>query len=414
MSMFSTLKRALGFGNEDFDQEIETSSASDSSESEAQPTSNNMETAISPSPSPATDDPLPADILDGVVNLFNSIQPEFVKKCIDTEAQKRYLLESIDSALRSRIEAAIERGHDLGKQQWEEERQSVADEITELRNQKKVLEQKRDESKNARLSAERQKRALNDRVHDLENQVLTLEAEKEQLQLENRSMLNKFRVAGITGMLSDDDSRAERMLEEVESLRLEKSRLEADLAEAHSTVDTLAAKIDTLTSRLAASEIDSAEIARLRSRNDDLTASADKSASLAEALRTDLEAARQEIESLRATIESNLKANAALLEAVSASESSPVFDVPLHIGIPPIKPEKTAEKPAKKKKRAPSRKKEKPRISAIDELMDSTDWLVAPQPEPPKETPKEDDFGYQEPAPKKNPAADDDRQLSLW
>lgn len=401
MSLFSTLKRALGFGADDYDSDFEQSESVDNPQSESHSAIDDMV------PAPPADDPLPADILEGVVELFNSIQPEFVKQCIDTEAQKRFLLESIDSALRSRIQAAIVRGHDLGLQQWEEERQSVADEIVELRNQKKELEQKRDESRNARLSAERQKRALNERVHDLENQLLNLEAEKEQLHLENRSMLNKLRVAGITGGLSDDDSATEKMLEEIETLRAENTRLEGELSEAHSSIDTL-------TSRLAAAETDAAEIARLRSRNDELTASADRSASLAEGLRADLEQAREEIESLRATIASNLKANAVLLEAITEAESSPVFDVPVKVAAPPVEPEKeTTKKAAKKKKKPSPRKKEKPRISAIDELMDSTDWLVAPTPEPPKETPKEDDFGYQAPPPKKH-IPDDDRQLSLW
>ncbi len=402
MSLFSTFKRALGFGAEDFESDIETDDPVEASEPQSEP----HHAAPDTMPAPPADDPLPADILEGVVELFNSIQPEFVKQCIDTEAQKRFLLESIDSALRSRIQAAIVRGHDLGLQQWEEERQSVADEITELRNQKKELEQKRDESRNARLSAERQKRALNERVHDLENQVLTLEAEKEQLHLENRSMLNKLRVAGITGSLTDGDSQAEKMLEEVEQLKAENGRLEGELSEAHS-------HIDTLTSRLAAAETDAAELARLRTRNDELTASADKSASLAESLRTELEQAREEIESLRATIASNLRAHAVLLESIAEKESDPVLDVPVKMPIPPIEPEKPA--PKKKKKKPSARKKEKPRISAIDELMDSTDWLVAPTPEPPKETPreKEDDFGYQAPPPKKQ-IPDDDRQLSLW
>ena len=54
------------------------------------------------------------------------------------------------------------------------------------------------------------------------------------------------------------------------------------------------------------------------------------------------------------------------------------------------------------------------KISAIDELMDSTDWFVAPDPVPLKKDPEvEENFGYKEPA-KKNEAPEDDRQLTLW
>lgn len=54
------------------------------------------------------------------------------------------------------------------------------------------------------------------------------------------------------------------------------------------------------------------------------------------------------------------------------------------------------------------------KISAIDELMDSTDWFTAPEPMPLKKDPEvEDDFGYKEP-PARKASRDDDKQLSLW
>ena len=54
------------------------------------------------------------------------------------------------------------------------------------------------------------------------------------------------------------------------------------------------------------------------------------------------------------------------------------------------------------------------KLSAIDELMDNTDWFVAPEPIPVKKDPEvEEDFGYKEP-PAKKTARDDDKQLSLW
>lgn len=61
-----------------------------------------------------------------------------------------------------------------------------------------------------------------------------------------------------------------------------------------------------------------------------------------------------------------------------------------------------------------SKRKVKPVISAIDELLDSADWLEAPKPSAkPQEKPKEDDdFGYKAPPKKQN--LDNDAQMSLW
>ena len=73
-------------------------------------------------------------------------------------------------------------------------------------------------------------------------------------------------------------------------------------------------------------------------------------------------------------------------ETKSAAESKPVKETP---------------KPAVK-------------ISAIDELMDSTDWFIAPEPVPLKKDPEvEEDFGYKEP-PARKASRDEDKQLSLW
>ena len=63
----------------------------------------------------------------------------------------------------------------------------------------------------------------------------------------------------------------------------------------------------------------------------------------------------------------------------------------------------------------PGKESDVVKISAIDELMDNTDWFVAPEPTPLKKSAEvEEDFGYREPAQSKKVPRDDDKQLSLW
>ena len=47
------------------------------------------------------------------------------------------------------------------------------------------------------MSHDRQKRSFNDRIRDLEDKVSAVEAEKEQYQLEIKSLLNKLKVAAV-------------------------------------------------------------------------------------------------------------------------------------------------------------------------------------------------------------------------
>ena len=75
------------------------------------------------------------------------------------------------------------------------------------------LEQQRSALREQQLSADRRRRALADRVTDLEAQLAKSDAEREQFELENRSLLNKLKVADI------QPSVVEEMSKEIESLR---------------------------------------------------------------------------------------------------------------------------------------------------------------------------------------------------
>ncbi len=264
-----------------------------------------------------------------------------------------------------------------------------------------------------------------ERVHDLETQLLTLSAEKEQYMLENRSMLNKLRVVSVTSGGSSDE-----ILEQLDTLTKEKEELNSrvlagdsekellhGIIEAHKPVfEMLAGKISALEASLTEKE------SRLRSISEDFEAFEEikkaventeeiiskkdrRIASLKAAQEQDIKeiselsrlnrdkdskimALREEIASLNAAIAQNLTDNAQFLESQQGK--------------------------SRNKKQPRKKTDSKPRISAIDELLDGTDWLVSvpPPPPAPKDPDKEDDFGYKAPARKIN--LDEDKQLSLW
>ncbi|MCM1440235.1 MAG: hypothetical protein NC131_13695 [Roseburia sp.] len=462
MSFITSVRRAFGIGADATDFE-------EYSDDEAAPVvTQPPHTVEAQTVRQPADDSLPADILTAVIELFNTQQPEFVRNCLNTDAQKQYLLNAIDADVRSRIEAAIKRAHEIGRQQFEQQRRNLAEEISLLRRQKQELEQRREESKNEKLSAERQKRALNERVHDLESQVQTLEADKEQYMLENRSMLNKLRVAQVTGALPGGElpdmeeidnlrnqlETAQKQIEELkvvgehanvkarkkseqlkqqqqecEQLKQKVVELERQVEGAAGNAARTDAEIKRLQSEIVERDSMITELQESRNaaanRNDDLCREVDS----AKAREKELNA---EIETLRATIAENLRSNAELMAEMPTVSSDPVTKFTINPDMMLVKPDdepdevdSVSEVPAelptdgkhrKRRRGRPRGSKNKKRISAIDELMDSSDWLVAPSPEtvqPIVDARKNDDFGYQEP-PRKQVDETDRRQLSLF
>lgn len=418
MSIFSHIKRAFGLGDnyESEEQDFE----------EKEDVSYSFEETSQPLPEiPSNqDESLSGDIFEGVITLFNQIQPEFVRQCMDTEAQKTYILENIQSSLKERLENEVRAARLRGQQLWEEERQRLGKEVETLRHQKETLEQKREESKSQRLSAERQKRALVERVHDLETQLLSMEAEKEQYVLENRSMLNKLRVASVTSGGTSDDAidEIEQLNAQLDTLRKEneEKRLDAEhfeaVAAAHiPVIENLLETIDELVKELSAKnariDADVLSLSQVQQELTDATATISKQKRRIDSLRSSqdrdvrqiadfnrlvkekdalIHSLREEIDELNRTIALNMADAARMMEKNGLTDSNNT-------------------KPRKSRK-----KKQKPRISAIDELLDSTDWFVAaPPPQKQKEPEKEDDFGYKAP-PQRNSHPDDDKQLSLW
>ncbi len=308
--------------------------------------------------------PLSAQLLDAVITLFNDIQPDFVKQCLDTEAQRQYLLERLDASLKERLQEAIAQGRAEGQASYEGERQKMNDELKRLREMKEQLEKQKEEATAQRLSVDRQRRALTDRVHDLEGQVAQLEADKEQYQLECRSMANKLRAASVS---SND---VEELQAQVKQLREDKEQLETMLNERTTRVAQLQAQIAALTMGNRGTEL------RIEDRGTEERETEDRGTE-------DRGTEDRETEDR----ETELRTEGQRIEGQRTE----------------------GEKPKKRRRR----KKE---VSAVDELLDSTYWLKPPEAAPKQKsaaTAEPDDFGYKEPTPRKT-SSDDDLQLSLF
>lgn len=474
MSIISSFKKALGFPNE-YDEDLDALEFDDDNASIITP--KRPERSIKPQQSTTAtpveaptiepikpiDTALPGEVFDAVIELFNAIQPEFVSQCLSIEKQRAYLLEKIEESLRAKLAAEVENARHRGEQQWESERQKVNADLEKLRSEYHFMKQQREEFQSAQLSAARQKRAMTERIHDLENQLSTLQSDREQLQLENRSMINKLRVISVRNTSDDADidaqnqrlaqenvnltdkvlqfekeakqsaAECESLRKENESLKKENSAQSESITKMQSEIEKFGPDVD-LRATLAEAEVKiqefEAQNAKIERRIADLTAENYK-------LYEDIKAAGTKIlNAEKATIFAQEESKAAKAELAKVQESAAeqVFELNneikrLTVLINSKESTSNHNQPKKHRKNTEQKStsekvtlekviedapKSQVKISAIDELMDSTDWFTAPDPIPLKKDPEvEEDFGYKEP-PARKASRDEDKQLSLW
>lgn len=385
----------------------------------------------------ASTEALASKAFDCVVELFNSIQPDFVKQCLDTEAQRRYITEHIDSSLREALNDATQQAREAGRRQWQAERSRLSSDLDNLRKQYASIKRRSEDFQNAQLSEARQKRALSDRVHDLESQVAALEAEKEQFQIENRSMANKLRASGVlrgvdsSNTAAPDDSETAKELAETKA-ELEKLNLEAtslrdrckdledELAQNRKERDEMEEEmqksVEIIDSRIADFEnIKKKKDARIAQLSSSLK-NAEKRITVLENTVSEkkrlLDEASSLTESLRSTIETNLRTHAEVEHTLRQEINMLRGNGDLSLADPPASYSHAAETPTDNTEIAEVKES---KISAIDDLMDNTDWFVAPDPVPLKKDPEvEEQFGYKEPKTRQTRQIDDDKQLSLF
>lgn len=477
MALFNNIKRALGFESAIDDEDV-----FDGIDATVHPLSQHKEIIEQQAVSEGTialddnvtyDADAPVDpstihhmIFDGVIKIFNDSLPAFIKDSVDPEAQRRYLYNALDDSIKNYLKRTDDEARRRNRSSWERERQRLEADNKSLSDKIKSLEEKSEDGRKQQLSAERQKRALAERVHDLESRIATLEAEKEQYELENKSLLNKLR---LTALQADDVDGSVLQAEDVE-LKQRFDEISQKYAEAADDIEQLKAKAaiaDEMISDLNAKTSEAMQQRLLAEKTlAEMTAARDEAATQAAQLQEKLaisskelsttleeveeareammaideiqeqlsrfeeikeakdkriselgtennrltmivESLKAETLSLKKTIESNLYSqaeseNALRREIEELRQAASRPGVPLLEDLPPEPIKSTA------------RKKRKPRISAIDESIDDTDWLVAAPPKSGKSMVSEPApaFGYQPPVKKQQP--ENDAQMSLW
>ena len=200
-----------------------------------------------------------------LAELLNRSLPDYALAALDKEAEKKYLFEHLGDSFKQFVTEVNERSRSLMARQWETKHQALTQEVEDMRAKMKELEEQRNVMQNAQLSAERQKRAISEKVHELETRIATLEAEKEQFELENKSLVNKLKVSTVHQEELDsataEISRLQGELKKhndnaalIESLHEELRQVRAELSQTLEKESEWAAKCDTAGQELSRQE----------------------------------------------------------------------------------------------------------------------------------------------------------------
>ena len=216
------------------------------------------------------------EIKDKIIDIINASLPEFIKGCVDRDAELKYINEEFGttfSTYTQNIRQAIE---ERAKSEWISERMNLEKRLQESGKKAEESTAKMEELRARITSLDRQKIALNERINQYENKVATAEAEREQYHLECKSLMNKLKVASVNeeeiNKLREENT---QMLQECTSLRNDVIMLRKEALNAKNNPATSAEDAEKMAALQQQLETANAEKVQLEQRITELENAAD-------------------------------------------------------------------------------------------------------------------------------------------
>lgn len=403
MSLFKSVKKALGFPddyNDDLDDLADLEDADDDDDINSSYIENNGNTDSEKDviPTKLVSDEFILNLAEDIVKVFGPEQPD-----------KALLITSVSTLLAQNLPFVAEMGRQEAENSYLRERAPLIRELNDLKKKSSDIETQRERFEVNRLNNERQKRALNDKLEDYQKQILILEAEHEQLLLENKYMADKIRgimpsdatptAAQNTGykQLAAENTKLQREISDLRAKLLEVSDIDIEKFQ-----NEFEQQVNLLEERLKNKD---EEIKQLRQDNGQLSLESQKLSTRVSVDDEKINALEIKVAELHKTIQTNVFDHAAEEEKLQNEIKRLTANL--------SKLETGKDESTKNKKSSKAQKSDSKPL-AIDELMDSTDWFSAPEPGPRQKDPEvTENFGYKNQLKKKSQKPDDN-QLTLF
>lgn len=484
MSFWKGVKNAFGFGGSESEEDIEEydsslpTYAAKSNHSDHEPTHHQPDTVPQAQPQPDAlastavteqknteptpkdaDDSLPGDLFDALIEQFNATQPEFVRNCLSTEAQRQYIYNSISEKLRARIQKATSPDNEPADPNELTETNRLRRRIANLESETKKTETLRQENRNLQLSIKRQKRALLDRINDLEAQAAKNYAEREKFFSDKRNPADaalidstNARVKELEEILAKRDEETAKLNEALAARDNDIAKRDEEIAARATDIEQMMMKIkigdqmindlrnqsaaarneyeDTCNQQQLALEQIQHQVEafeQIKTKYEARIAELKDSLKQEKSRNLDEQIARlnEENTSLRHTIENNLYNQAsnemrlrneikqlkkelekASAVTISASPQDTSYGSSAEASPASYLSATATDEEAQSAQKQPARRRGRPKKAKLDEDLDNTDWFSQGG------TKDDPDFGYHEPP--RRPSNDNAAQLSLF
>lgn len=426
MSFFSKFRRALGFDDDTIFDIDETAAEEHAAIVADDPDSSSKQAAAVTDASQDMTD-LREIIFAHVIKVFNEALPDFLARSVDPEAQRKLLYDSLDQGLKDYLARVGADADSRCEARWSSEQAGLRAEMESLRHKAEQVERDRADIKERQLSADRQKRALSDRLKDLESQVARLESEREQFELENKSLLNKMKVlavqhpelAEMTGMPAGPTQ------EQYDAVVAENGRLQEAVSLASDRQAMADEMIADLRKRLAVAQQEVEDLQTITEQVEKVQEAIEERDAALERQRENIGRLKAQIDTLNAASRSEAERFAErereLLARIDEQRTA-AADAPAAYEADMV--EVSVPAPRRNRKRKAKEETVEPLAPKItdDDLIDveagfaDQDWFGAPEPDELSvhaAEPASDDFGYRAPEPKPRPY-DDGMQMSLF
>lgn len=357
-----------------------------------------------------------ARIFEGAVAIFNEALPGFLQQSVDPKVQAKRIADSIDQGVDDYLNSLMLKAEQYAEGKLKTATDAAVREAERLRADMQQIEQQRATLREQQLSADRRRRALTDRVNDLEAKLASAEAEREQFDLEKRSLLNKLRVAEIDGTATAEHIHTADNSVELSTMTARIAELEAQLAQANERAEaaeaastTASREAEDLRTQNAMSQEMYVDLQKQYAQErDDRTraqaelAEAQKLVARVETLQLQLGQVEEIIRRRDERISAYKQKNKKLREQLAVTEAA------LH---------QTDTLPDNGLFSDPAAEYGTPvdNMEAIEDEFECPEWFTS-QPDPGEVSPllqPSADFGYQEP-PRKPRRPENDAQLSLF
>lgn len=338
--------------------------------------------------------PRPEDIFEHVVAVFNQALPDFLKNSVDPEKQRKLLYDGLTADMKAYVEASRTAAEAQCRRNFEQQKTQLQANIREMEARYSQYNSMRDDMQQKLLSSERQRRAIMERNKDLEDRVASLEAELEQFQLENKSLINKLKVADVRSGMQNGEAPGGEAVDALIAAAVKTANEETEKKVRAEMENKMRVAVEKVRAEAAASatgsgdaegrltqlrQIKDSEIEVLRKRLDEELQKADGLEKTL-AMNTDMQARQekrhnQEKEELQKQVE-QLRARLEAVKTEKAETEVKAAD------------EKPAEVPAQTERRpirrhSGSRNLKAPSLasntSTPDDILSDTDWLVSPR-----------------------------------